>query len=268
MSHYIHLHSRPNKRAMHDPRNLLITGASSGIGEALALAYAAPGVTLALAGRDIARLEGVAAACRARGAVVQAAMIDVVDADSMAKWVEDMDTAVPIDLVVANAGIGAGTEGGFETAEQTRAVFAVNLDGVLNTLLPLIPRFAARRRGQIALMSSLASFRGFPGAPTYCASKAALRIWGEGLRGDLHRQGVEVSVICPGFVVSRMTARNKFRMPFLISAERAAAIIKRGLARNRGRIAFPFPMYFAIWLFSTLPPLLTDPLFRLLPKKG
>jgi short-subunit dehydrogenase len=190
------------------------------------------------------------------------------DADAMARWIDGVDAATPIDLVIANAGIGAGTEGGFETAEQTRAVFAVNLDGVLNTVLPLIPRFVARRRGQIALMSSLASFRGFAGAPTYCASKAAVRIWGEGLRGDLHPHGVEVSVICPGFVVSRMTARNKFRMPFLMSAERAAAIVKRGLARNRGRIAFPFPMYFAVWLVGTLPPLLTDPLFRMLPKKG
>jgi short-subunit dehydrogenase len=253
---------------MESPRSLLITGASSGIGEALAIAYAAPGVSLALGGRDAARLETVAAACRQRGAIVQSATVDVTDAEAMARWIDGVDSAAPIDLVIANAGIGAGTEGGFETAGQTRAVFAVNLDGVLNTVLPLIPRFVQRRRGQIALMSSLAGFRGFPGSPTYCASKAALRIWGEGLRGDLHRHGVGVSVICPGFVVSRMTARNKFRMPFLMSAERAAAIVKRGLARDRGRIAFPFPMYFAIWFAGTLPPLLTDPLFRMLPKKG
>ncbi len=252
---------------MQSPRSLLITGASSGIGEALATAYAAPGTSLALSGRDAARLETVAVACRQRGAIVQAATVDVTDAEAMVRWIDDIETAAPIDLVIANAGIGAGTEGGFETAEQTRAVFDVNLDGVLNTVLPLIPRFVQRRRGQIALMSSLASFRGFPGAPTYCASKAAVRIWGEGLRGDLHQHGVGVSVICPGFVVSRMTARNKFRMPFLMSAERAAAIVKRGLARNRGRIAFPFPMYFAIWFAGTLPPLLTDPLFMLLPKK-
>src|SRR5262245_7614719 len=120
---------------MHDPRSLLITGASSGIGEALALAYAAPGVTLALAGRDLGRLEGVAATCQQRGATVQAATVDVADADAVARWIEVADAAVPIDLVIANAGIGAGTEGGFETAEQTRAVFAVNLDGVLNTVL-------------------------------------------------------------------------------------------------------------------------------------
>jgi short-subunit dehydrogenase len=253
---------------MQSPRSLLITGASSGIGEALAMAYAASGVSLALTGRDATRLESVAAACRQRGAVVRAAAVDVTNADALARWIDDVDAAAPIDLVIANAGIGAGTGGGFETAAQTRAVFAVNLDGVVNTVLPLIPRFVARGRGQIALMSSLAAFRGFPGAPTYCASKAAIRTWGEGLRGDLHRHGVEVSVICPGFVISRMTARNEFRMPFLMPADRAAVIIKRGLARNRGRIAFPFLMYFAAWLTGALPPLLTDPLFRMLPKKG
>jgi len=253
---------------MQNPRSLLITGTSSGIGEALAIAYAASGVSLALTGRDAMRLESVAAACRQRGAAVRAATVDVTDADAMARWIDTVDAAAPIDLVIANAGIGAGTGGGFESAEQTRAVFAVNVDGVVNTVLPLIPRFIGRGRGQIALMSSLAAFRGFPGAPTYCASKAAVRTWGEGLRGDLHRHDVEVSVICPGFVVTRMTARNKFRMPFLMSVERAAAIIKRGLARNRGRIAFPFPMYFAVWFAGALPPVLTDPLFRMLPKKG
>lgn len=252
---------------MRDPRSILITGASSGIGEALALAYAEPGMRLALGGRDPGRLEAVAAACRARAAEVAAAVIDVTDRAAMARWLEDCERARPVDLVIANAGIGAGTEEGAESEAQTRDIFAVNLDGVLNTVMPLIPRFLARGRGQIALMSSLASFRGFPGAPTYCASKAALRVWGEGLRGDLGPRGVEVSVICPGFVVSRMTARNKFRMPFLMPADRAAAIVRRGLARDRGRIAFPWPMYFAIWLAGTLPPILTDPLFRGLPKK-
>jgi short-subunit dehydrogenase len=252
---------------MKEPRSILITGASSGIGEALAMAYAGPGVSLALTGRDAGRLEAVVAACRQRSAHAQPAVIDVADRDGMARWIDEIDRAAPIDLVIANAGIGVGTADGFETEEQTRTVFGVNLSGTFNTVLPLIPKFAARRRGQIALVRSLASFRGFPGSPTYCGSKAALRVWGEGLRGDLHAYGVHVSVVCPGFVVSRITARNEFPMPFLMSAERAAAIVKRGLARNRGRIAFPFPMYFAIWLLGTLPPVLTDPLLMRLPKK-
>jgi short-subunit dehydrogenase len=252
---------------MRNPRSLLITGASSGIGEALALAYAGPGVSLALAGRDTARLAAVAAACAAKGAQVRSDVLDVSDRDAAARWIDATDAARPLDLVIANAGVGGGTDEGHEDEQQTRSVFAANVDGVLNTVLPLIPRFVGRRRGQIALMSSLASFRGFPGAPTYCASKAAVRVWGEGLRGDLRASGVEVSVICPGFVVSRMTERNKFPMPLLMSADRAAAIIQRGLERNRGRIAFPWPMYAAIWFVGGLPPLLTDPLFRLLPRK-
>lgn len=253
---------------MKDPRSILITGASSGIGEALPMAYAGPGISLALGGRDASRLDAVAAACRQRGAAVQARVIDVADREAMARWIEEVDRTTPIDLVIANAGIGVGATDGLETEEQVRRVFGVNLGGAFNTVLPLIPQLAARRRGQIALVSSLASFRGFPGSPTYCGSKAALRVWGEGLRGDLQACGVEVSVICPGFVESRITARNEFPMPFLMSAERAAAIVKRGLARNRARIAFPFPMYFALWLLGTLPPLLTDPLLMRLSKKG
>jgi short-subunit dehydrogenase len=133
---------------------------------------------------------------------------------------------------------------------------------VLNAVLPLIPRFVERRRGQVALMSSLASFRGVPGSTSYSASKAAVRMWGEGLRGDLHDFGVEVSVVCPGFVRSRMTDKQKFHMPFLMSTDRAADIIKRGLERDRGRIAFPLPLYIFAWFVGGLPPLLTDPVFR------
>jgi len=210
----------------------------------------------------------VAAACRQRAARVQSAVVDVADRGGMARWIDEIDRTTPIDLVIANAGIGVGAADGRETEEQVRTVFGVNLGGTFNTVLPLIPKLVARRRGQIALVSSLASFRGFPGSPTYCGSKAALRVWGEGLRGDLQAYGVEVSVVCPGFVASRITVRNEFPMPFLMSAGRAAAIVRRGLARNRGRIAFPFPMYFTIWLLGTLPPLLTDPLLMRLAKKS
>jgi short-subunit dehydrogenase len=126
----------------------------------------------------------------------------------------------------------------------------------------------ARGHGQIALMASLAAFHGFPGAPAYCASKAAVRVWGEALRGEYAAKGVGVSVICPGYVKTPMTDANDFPMPFLMSPERAASIIMRGLARNKARIAFPWPMYAAIRLIAALPPGLTDPLFARLPKKS
>ena len=157
-------------------------------------------------------------------------------------------------------------------------MLAINVDGVMNTVLPAIEAMLAREpkqpdgkstttRGQIAIMSSLASFRGFPGAPSYCASKAAVRTYGEAMRGELHHHGIEVNVICPGYIRSRMTARNKFPMPMLMDADRAARKIRRALRRNRGRIAFPWPMYFLVRLIAGLPVWLIDPMLRVLPKK-
>ena len=249
------------------PTSILITGASSGIGAALARAYAAPGVALALTGRDRARLAGVAEACRAAGATLRAQSLDVLDGDPLAAWIAEADEAAPLDLVIANAGVSAGTGGGAETAAQVRRILDINLGGVVNTVMPAIAVMRPRGRGQIAIMSSLAAFRGFPGAPAYCASKAAVRVWGEALRGDLHEAGIGVSVICPGYVNSPMTAVNDFHMPLLMEAERAARIIRRGLARNQARIAFPWRLYAAVWLISALSPKLTDPLLRRLPKK-
>ncbi|MHA7062538.1 SDR family NAD(P)-dependent oxidoreductase [Azospirillum argentinense] len=252
---------------MRDPRSIVITGASSGIGEELARAYAAPGVALALSGRDSARLEAVAERCRAAGAAVETALVDAADRAAMAEWLSALDARTPVDLVIANAGISAGTGGGVESAEQARRIFQVNVDGVLNSVHPLLPGMQARRRGQIALMASLAGFRGMPGAPAYCASKAAVRVYGESLRGDLAGQGIGVTVICPGFVKSRMTAVNRFPMPFLMETDRAAQVIKSGLARNKARIAFPWPMAATVWLLAALPVALTDVLLRQAPRK-
>jgi short-subunit dehydrogenase len=253
---------------LQQPRAILITGASSGIGEALAYGYADDDVFLALVGRDVARLAAVADACRARGARVATCTADVTHGAGLAAWIETADQQDPLDLVIANAGVSGGTAGGGESAAQLRRIISINIDGVLNTVLPVIPRMVGRGRGQIALMSSLAGFRGFPGAPAYCASKAMVRVWGEALRPDLARKGVEVSVICPGYVVSRMTAANDFPMPMLMTAERAAGIIKRGLARNKARIAFPWPMYALTRLVAALPPGIIDPLLARLPRKA
>ncbi|MBC7906006.1 MAG: SDR family NAD(P)-dependent oxidoreductase [Rhodospirillaceae bacterium] len=246
---------------------ILITGGSSGLGEALALHYAAPGVTLFLSGRDGARLNAVAESCRQRGATVNGTVLDVTDRAAMAQWVAECDRIRPLTLVIANAGISAGTGLGGESAEQTRAIFAVNVDGVMNTVLPAAAAMRTRRSGQIAIMSSLASFRGMPGAPAYCASKAAVRVWGEGLRGQLAKDGIGVSVICPGFVTTRMTAVNDFPMPFLMDAGRAANIMAKGLARNKGRIAYPLRMYALAWLAGALPDMLMDWATRKLPAK-
>lgn len=250
------------------PRAILITGASSGLGQALALAYAGPGVTLFLSGRDRQRLDDVADACRVRQAQVHALVINVTQPAPMATWIKECDSIRPLDLVIANAGISAGTGGGGESADQARAIFAVNVDGVMNTVFPAMDIMRGRRHGQIAIMASLAGYRGLPGAPSYCASKAAVKAWGEGLRGHLAPDGIRVSVICPGFVTTRMTAVNKFKMPFLMDADRAARIMVKGLARNRGRIAFPWPMAFGAWLSAALPDRLMGWIGARMPDKG
>ena len=248
-------------------QSILITGASSGIGEALALEFAQAGVRLVLGGRATERLAAVSAACRMRGAEVEATAVDVVDRSAVAEWIEAADRRSALDLVIANAGVSGGTLQGTESEEQARRIFAVNIDGVLNTVFPILPAMLARRRGQIGLMSSLAGYRGFPGAPAYGASKAAVRVWGEALRGDLQPAGIGVSVIMPGFIKSPMTDANDFPMPFLMPAERAARIIRRGLEANRARIAFPWQTAFLAWLIGALSPALVDPVLMRLPKK-
>lgn len=241
------------------PGHVLITGASSGIGAALARRYAAAGVRLTLQGRNAARLTEVAEACRSAGAEVAGAHGDVTARDRMADWVRAADAEAPLDLVIANAGITA------RSGATAADVLATNVAGVLHTVEPALPLMQARRRGQIALMSSLASFRGSPRAAAYCASKAAVRVWGEGLRARMRPHGVRVSVICPGFVATPMTASNAYPMPFMVPAPRAAEIIARGLADDRPRIAFPWPMYALARLVAALPPDLAD---RLLERLG
>ena len=237
-------------QARAEPAHVLITGASSGIGAALARAYAAPGVRLALFGRDEDRVLAVATDCRAKGALVACILVDVTDAEAMAEAVALVDDAHPIDLAIANAGVSGARLG--QGAGVAR-LFAINVMGVVHTVEPLIARMTRRGRGQIALMSSLASFVARPGTEGYCASKAAVRVWGEGLRARLRPQGVTVSVICPGFVDTPLTRLNRFPMPMLMQAEPAAQLIKARLAANPGRIAFPAPLYWGARIAGLFP---------------
>ncbi len=238
---------------MKQPKNILITGASSGIGEALAEAYAAEGVTLAISGRNQERLLKVEEKLRAKGARVIAECADVADKETMADWIARVDAAAPLDLVIANAGIGVGRESGMSVAEIAEATFAVNVSGVFHTIHPALEVMKKRGRGQIAIMASVAGLIGLPGFPAYSASKNAVRAYGEALRGAYRKHGIEVNVICPGFVVSRMTDGNPFPMPFLVKTDKAAKRIIKGLRRNEARIGFPRRLYGLVRMLQFLP---------------
>ena len=243
--------------------SILITGAAGSMGTALAQAYAAPGIHLFLGDIEAEPLESLASRCRSLGARVWSTVVDVTNRGDMAAWISQSHQIRPLDLIIALAGISRGTFSREETTEETRAVFAVNLDGMLNTVEPAIPLFRQKGRGQIALTSSLAGTRGFPVAPSYCATKAAIRVYGEALRSRLQRENIFVSVINPGFIKSSMTDANPYRMPFLVSAERAATKIKNKLAKGKARICFPPPYAAGAYLLSLFPPSLVDRFIRL-----
>lgn len=245
------------------PRAILITGASSGIGRALALAYAAPGVTLALTGRNPERLEAVATAARQLGAEVETALLDVRDQAAMAQWIGAADARLGFDLCVANAGVTTGLSPGelYEDPQAVRALLSINLVGALNAVEPLIAPMLARGRGQIAFVGSLAGLRGLPYAPAYCAAKAALHAYSEALRGRLEPAGVTVSLVIPGFVKTPLNDSIEAMKPFELSDAAAAEIIRRGLDRRKAVIAFPWPLYFAARLSRMLPVRLVDRIF-------
>lgn len=236
-------------------KNVLITGASSGLGAALAKYYAEKGHRLFLGGRNAQRLQEIAEACKNLGAEVHTQVTATEAASLMHQWISGTDKRYPLDLVFANAGISGGTSGlsPEEFSKQSHHIFDVNVMGVLNTIGPILPRMCERKSGQIAIISSLASFAGWPGAPAYSASKAAVRFYGEALRARFKKDGVKISVICPGFIRTPMTDVNPFPMPFLMEPNQAAAKVFSCLEKNKGLIAFPWHIAMVSKLIGVLP---------------
>ena len=237
------------------PNCILITGASGSIGGALAREYAAPGVTLLLHGRNQALLNTLAMECEQRGAHARAFAFDVRDTARLQAWARQISAEMPLDLVIANAGmnIDIGAQGQGERWEDVEALLDTNVRAVLALVDAVLPRMRARRQGQIALVSSLAAYFGLPPTPSYCASKAAVKAYGEGLRGWLATEGIRVNVVMPGYVDSPMCEAMPGPKPFQLTAARAARAIRRGLQRNQARISFPFPLNLGTWFLAVLP---------------
>jgi short-subunit dehydrogenase len=245
---------------------VFITGASSGIGAALAAHYARTGATLGLVARRLEPLEALAARLEATAACYRA---DVTDAAAVRGAAENFigRFGAP-DIVIANAGVSAGTL--IEHAEDLaalRRILDVNVAGLANTFQPFVDSLRARGHGTLVGIASVAGFRGLPGAGAYSASKAAAIAWLESLRVELRGSGIAVVTICPGYIATPMTANNPYRMPFLLDADEAARRFARAIAQRRRRAVIPWPMALLSIVFRALPGWLYDRVFAHGPRK-
>lgn len=237
-------------------RRAIITGASSGIGLALAQELDRRGWELALLARRTELLTEAVATLKRATAVT----CDVTSATAVADAVRRAESALggPFDLAVANAGIGYPTRAAKFDAEAAGEIIRVNVIGMINLFSAVVPSMIERRSGRFAGVASLAGHRGLPTASAYSSSKAAMQSFLEASRIELAPYGVGVTIINPGFIVTPMTAKNRFRMPFLMKADRAATIIADGLERGKRVIEFPRPMSIATRFMRHLPDAVYD----------
>jgi short-subunit dehydrogenase len=239
-------------------QTILITGATSGLGYEIAMQYATPHVRLILVGRNVYQLNKIANLCNLRGAQTHLLALDITEKKALTDHLTDFCNQYGIDIVVACAGVSAGTLQGPESPSQVQTIFDTNINGVLNTIIPIIPHMIKRRKGNIVIISSMAGLIGLSSAPSYSASKACIRVFGEALRGYLKQYNVHTTVVIPGYIKTPMTEVNNFPMPFIISAEKAAEKIIKGVSNNKGVIAFPTTIYLLLKCFNALPNQLID----------
>lgn len=231
-------------------RTAWVTGASTGIGRELVIQLARQGVKVAASARSENRLEQLARDYPG----VSAIPLDVTDPKAAIAAHERITTeGGPIDLAILNAGVWHPLKATEYDASLARDSMQVNYNGIANVLQPLIAGMVATGRGHIALVASVAGYRGLPTAAAYAPTKAAVISLAEVLRLELSRHGIVVSIVNPGFVETPMTARNAFPMPYIIKADDAAARIIRGLQRGKYEIAFPWQLVLMLKLLRILP---------------
>jgi short-subunit dehydrogenase len=239
---------------------VIVTGASSGIGRALALRLGSEGYRVGLIARRRDELEAVASQI----AVAVVAVADVGDRAALRAAVAEVEGRLgPAEVMVANAGFGMPTQLDPLNIADVEQTIRVNLMGVIYSIEAVLPGMLARGRGHLLAISSLAAFKGLPGESAYCASKAAVNAYMEGLRIALRTKGVVVTTVCPGFVQTAMTPMDASAMPFLMSADEAARRIARLIASRRGGVArFPLPMALLTSLIARLPDAVVARLLR------
>jgi short-subunit dehydrogenase len=248
------------------PGGVFITGASSGIGAALAAHYAGTGATLGLVARRADALSKLAGRLGATSATYAA---DVADHAAMREAAVDFVARHGLpDIVIANAGVSAGTLGSDpEDLPVLERILRTNVVGLAATLAPFVAPMRSRGSGILAGIASIAGFRGLPGAGAYSASKAAAITWLESLRVELARSGVAVVTVCPGYIDTPMTRVNPYRMPFLLGADEAARRIARAIEARRAFVVVPWQMAVAGRVWRALPNWLYDALAARGPRK-
>jgi len=247
-------------------QKVIITGASSGIGRALALEYARRGATLGLIARRgdlLAQLAASLPVCSHTYAV------DVTDSHALAAAAGDFTARAGCpDIVIANAGVSVGTlTGCSEDNAVFEEVIRVNLTGMMLTFQPFVEAMKRQHSGVLVGIASVAGFRGLPGAAAYSASKAAAISYLESLRVELRGSGISVVTICPGYVATPLTAKNPYRMPFLLDPAAAASKIAAAIAARKRFYVLPWQMALVGWVLRRLPRPLYDLLFANAPHK-
>jgi short-subunit dehydrogenase len=222
---------------------VMITGASSGIGRGLALEIAARGAHLGLLARREDLLGEIVEAAKARGAKAVAASADVRDAEAVRDAADRFRKELgPIDMLIANAGIGTSDHVLRLTPEHTANVISINLLGAVNSVAAVLPEMVERKQGRLVAISSLAAYRGLAKSAAYCASKAALSSYFESLRIDLRHTGVGVTIIHPGFIKTALTAGREAKMPYLMELDDAVKKIVSAIEKEKKTYAFPWQL--------------------------